>query len=101
MTSQAVLESIVNSLVTAGIYKNEEAAIRALAVELIERKISTYQDQVQTFEKRYQHTLDQHTAMLKETASMQQEDEWMEWKGAAVMLEAWQQALQDVLDSAH
>ena len=32
---------------------------------------------------------------------MQQEDEWMEWKGAAVMLEAWQQALRDVLDSAH
>ena len=70
MTSQAVLESIANSLVTAGIYKNEEAAIRALAVELIEQhEISTYQGQVQTFEERYQHTLDQHTEVLKETAT--------------------------------
>ena len=39
--------------------------------------------------------------MLKETASMPDEDEWMEWKGVAVMLEAWQQALRDILDSAH
>ena len=101
MTSQAVLESIANSLVTAGIYKNEEAALRALAIELIERKISTYRDQVQTFEEGYQHTLDQHTEVLKETASTQEEDGWMEWKGAEVMPEAWQQALQHVLDSAH
>ena len=88
MASQAVLASIANSLVTAGIYKNEEAALKALAIELIEREISTYQEQVQTFEERYRHTLDQHTEVLKETASMQEEDEWMEWKGAAVMLEA-------------
>ena len=39
--------------------------------------------------------------VLKETASMPDEDEWMEWKGVAVMLEAWQQALRDILDSAH
>ena len=101
MTSQAVLASIANSLVTAGLYKNEEAALRALAVELIKRKISTYQEQVQTFKERYRHTLDKHTEVLKETASMQEEDEWMEWKGAAVMLESWQQALRGVLDSAH
>ncbi len=101
MTSQAVLASIANSLVTAGLYKSEEAALRGVAVELIERKILTYQGQVQTFEERYQHTLEQHTEVLKEAASMQAEDEWMEWKGAAVMLEAWQQALRDVRNSAH
>ena len=31
---------------------------------------------------------------------MQDEEEWMEWKGAAVMLEAWQRALQELLNGA-
>lgn len=31
---------------------------------------------------------------------MEEEEEWMEWKGAVVMLEAWQKALQGVLRSA-
>ncbi len=31
---------------------------------------------------------------------MEEEKEWMEWKGATVMLEAWQRALQEVLKSA-
>ena len=30
---------------------------------------------------------------------MEEEDEWMEWKGVEVMLDAWQKALQDVLNS--
>jgi len=31
---------------------------------------------------------------------MEEEEEWMGWKGVAVMLKAWQKALQEVLDSA-
>ena len=31
---------------------------------------------------------------------MDEEDEWMDWKGAVVMLDAWQKALQEVLASA-
>ncbi len=99
MTSQEVLESVAKSLVTTGVYKNEEAAIKALAIEQIERKILTYQSQVQQFEQRYQHTLEKHTRALEGKASMEEEDEWMVWKGVEVMLDAWQKALQDVLNS--
>ncbi len=37
---------------------------------------------------------------LNVKATIEEEDEWMEWKGATVMLESWRQALQEVLRSA-
>ncbi len=100
MTSHEVLESVAKSMVTAGLYKDEEAAIRALALEQIEKKVAAYQEQIQTFEQKYHHGLDEHSRLLEGKASMEEEEEWMEWKGAAVMLEAWQKALQEVLGGA-
>jgi hypothetical protein len=87
-------------MVAAGVYKNEEAAIKAMAIEQIERKISSYREQVQVFERQYQHTLDEHSRLLQGKATMADEDEWMDWKSAAVMRDAWQKALPEVLASA-
>ena len=100
MTSHEVLESVARGMVAAGVYKNEEAAIKALAIEQIERKITAYREQVQTFERKYQHTLDEHSRVLQGKATMDEEDKWMDWKSAVVMLDAWQKALQEVLASA-
>ena len=100
MTSHEVLASIAKGLVVAGLYKDEESALQALAIEHIERKIATHREQVQAFEQKYHHNLDEHTQLLAGKASMEEEDEWMEWKGVTVMLEAWQKALQEVLSSA-
>ncbi len=100
MNSQDVLETVAKGMVTAGLYKDIGAAIRALAVEQVERKIAAYREQVQGFERKYHHSLDEHSRLLEGKASMEEEEEWMEWKGAAVMLEAWQKALQEVLQSA-
>lgn len=85
---------------TAGLYKDEEAAIHAMAVEQLERQIVAYQKQVDAFEAKYHHGLDEHSRLLAGKASMEEEDDWMEWRGAVVMLEAWQQALREVLGSA-
>jgi hypothetical protein len=87
-------------MVAAGVYKDEEAAIKAMAIEQIERKITAYRQQVQTFERKYQQTLDEHSRGLQGKATMEEEDEWLDWKSAVVMLEAWQKALQEVLASA-
>ena len=100
MNSQDVLETVAKGMVTAGLYKDIGAAIRALAVEQVERKIAAYREQAQEFERKYHHSLDEHNRLLEGKASMEEEEEWMEWKGAAVMLEAWQKALQEVLQSA-
>lgn len=100
MTSHEVLESVAKSMVTAGLYKDDEAAIRALALEQIEKRIAAHREQVQAFEQKYHHGLEEQSRLLEGKASMEEEEEWMEWKGAAVMLEAWQTALQEVLSSA-
>jgi hypothetical protein len=100
MTSQDILEKVAQGMVAAGVYKDVKAAIQALAVEQIERKIAAYHKQVQKFERKYHHSLEERSRLLEGKASMQEEEEWMEWKGAAVMLDAWQSALQELLNSA-
>jgi hypothetical protein len=87
-------------MVATGVYKDVDSAIRALAVEQVERKMTAYQEQVQAFERKYLHTLEEHSRLLKGQASMAEEDEWMEWKGAQVMLEAWHNTLQEMLHRA-
>ena len=100
MTSQDILERVAKGMVAVGAYKDVRTAIQALAVEQIERKVAAYCRQVQEFERKYNHTLEEHSQMLEGKATMQDEEEWMEWKGAAVMLEAWQRALQELLNGA-
>ena len=100
MTSQEALESVARGMVAAGVYKNEEAAIKAMAIEQIERKITTYRQQVQSFELKYQQPLNEYSRGLQGEATMGDEEEWMDSKSAVVMLEAWRKALQEVLASA-
>ncbi len=97
MIAQEVLETVARGMVAAGLYKDIAAAIRAMALEQIERKIATYRAQVEGFEKQYHHSLETHSGLLVGRASMAEEEDWMEWKGAVVMLEAWRRALQEVL----
>ena len=100
MTSHEALESVARGMVAAGVYKDEDAAIKAMAIEQIERKITAYRERVQIFERKYQQTLDEHGRLLQGKATMEEEDEWMDWKSSVVMLDAWQKALQEVLASA-
>lgn len=100
MNAQDVLQQVAEGMVVAGLYKDVGTAIRALAVEQVERKIAAYRAQVQELERKYGHSLAEHGRLLEGKASMEEEEEWMEWKGAAVMLEAWQRALQEVLARA-
>jgi len=97
MSPQEVLETVARGMVAAGLYKDIAAAVRAMALEQIERKIATYRAQVEGFEKQYHHSLETHSGLLVGRASMAEEEDWMEWKGAVVMLEAWRRALQEVL----
>jgi hypothetical protein len=100
MAAHQILENVAKGMVAAGLYDDVASAIRAMALEQIERKIAAYSEQVHEFEQKYQHDLDEHSRLLQGKATVEDEDEWMEWQGAAVMLEAWQRALQEVRNSA-
>jgi hypothetical protein len=100
MTTQDVLENVARGMVAAGLYKDVTTAIRALALEQVERKIAHYEERVQAFESQHGHSLEAYSGLLEGKASIGDEEEWMEWKGAVVMLEAWQKALQEMLKHA-
>ena len=86
---------------THGILDDQVPYIQEPALVLSQVGVNMQErDQVQGFERKYHHSLDEHSRILEGKASMEEEEEWMEWKGAAVMLEAWQKALQEVLQSA-
>ena len=92
MITQEVLETVARGIVAAGLYKDTATALRAMALEQIERKIATYRAQVEEFEQKYHHSLETHSGGLAGRAAMAEEEEWMEWQGAVVMLEAWRRA---------
>ena len=100
MTSQEILEKVAQGMVATGVYKDVKTAIQALAVEQIEKKIAVYNKQVRRFEKKYNRSLEEHNRALEGKAAVEDEEEWMEWKGATVMLDAWQRALRELLNRA-
>jgi hypothetical protein len=87
-------------MVAGGLYKNVATAIRALALEQVEKKIASYWERVQDFERKHGHSLEDYSGLLQGKASIADEEAWMEWKEAVVMLEAWQRTLQEVLKRA-
>jgi hypothetical protein len=52
-------------MVAAGLYKDVATAIRALAPEQVEHKSALYREQGQAFEKKYCHSLEEHSRLLE------------------------------------
>ncbi|MBI5305571.1 MAG: hypothetical protein HY868_25805 [Chloroflexi bacterium] len=86
------LEVIANTLVGMGRYPTQTDAIRGIAIEQINRKISLYESRVKRFEKKHRVNFDTFGKRLRGRATMRQEDEWMEWEAALAMLAAWRKA---------
>jgi hypothetical protein len=87
-----VLEAIASTLVGTGRYETQADAIRAMAIEQINRKISLYERRVKQFERKHRTNFDAFSRRLKGRATVRQEDEWMEWEAALAMREAWHKA---------
>jgi len=86
------LEAVVDTLVRTGQYKTQTEAIRAIALEQIDRKITLYERRVKRFGKKHRTNFEAYTKRLRNHATVTQEDEWMEWEAALDMLEAWLKA---------
>ena len=86
------LEAIANSLVSTGRYRTQTDAIRAMALDQIDRKIASYERRVKQFQKKHRVGFEAYTRKIKRHATMQQEDEWMEWEAALDMLDEWRTA---------
>jgi hypothetical protein len=83
------LETIANTLVGLGKYKSSTDALRAMAIDQVNRKIAHYDRRVKRFEKKHRASFEKFGKRLQHRATIQLEDEWMEWEAALEMLAEW------------
>ena len=86
------LEAIAITLVGTGRYQTQAEAIRAIALEQINRKISAYDRRVKQFERKHRTNFEAFGKRIRNRATVRQEDVWMEWEAAIAMREAWRKA---------
>lgn len=99
MTHQSVLK-LLKPLVASGLYKNETVALKDIMADFIESKIDVYAAIIKKMEGKYGKKIEVAAKGNRSKATMAYEDDWMEWKAAQVMKEAWQDALKKLLRNA-
>jgi hypothetical protein len=92
MNQIELIESLVEPLVKSGVYKDEVSALRAIIIDYIDRKRAGYHDVISSFEKKYQKDFEAFSESLVNCAAVEEEEDWMEWKGAIEMQKGWDEA---------
>jgi hypothetical protein len=90
MQAADVLTTIADSLVATKTYKSRNEALYALAIAEVDRKISKYRRRISRLKKKHNMTFDEFTAHLNGRATIDQEDDWLEWEAAMKMLSDWE-----------
>ncbi len=85
-------ENLVKPLVMTGIYRDSASALKAIVVVLIARKRMEYDTIIDTFRQKYAKSFEEFSRDITDTASIEDEDDWMEWKGALEMRQSWDEA---------
>ncbi len=97
MKTEKILTHLIKPLILSGAYKNEAVALKDIVVTHIENKIKSYDKSIRMFQRRYGKDFDAFSRDLKNKATPELEDAWMEWNGAIEMKKAWSDALKEVI----
>jgi len=100
MQATDVLTTIARSLVVTQKYRDLDEALYALAIAEADRKIGKYRRRISHLRKKYNMTFDEFTAHLCGTATIEQEDDWLEWEAALDMLSDWEATKKELRQSA-
>jgi hypothetical protein len=92
MHTEEILHKLTKPFITAGIYKDEKSVLTDITLDYISRKIEKYDNIIVSFKKKYSCDFDQFSAQIKNNASLEIEDDWMEWKSAIEMRQSWKKA---------
>jgi hypothetical protein len=63
-----------------------------ITLDYVRRKIEQYDSIIISLKKKHGCDFDQFTAQIKNYASLETEDDWMEWKSAIEMRQSWKNA---------
>ena len=100
MKTEEIISDLIKPLIVSGVYKDEMVALKDIVADYIQRKIKTYDEITQNMQNKYHKNFQTFTQYLKNKATMELEEDWMDWKEAIEMKEAWKKALRGVIDSA-
>ena len=89
------LDRLAQSLIREGVYASAEEFLRDNVRYMARRQIEECQQIIQGFEKKY-ISWEKFSDATLDTATIPQEDEWMEWESARRMLAAWQKLLKEL-----
>lgn len=92
MQAEEILHRIAKPFILSGIYKDEKTALTDMTLDYVRRKIEQYDNIIIMLKTKYGCDFDQFTERIKNNASGETEDDWMEWKGANEMRQAWKNA---------
>ncbi|MFQ5812704.1 MAG: hypothetical protein ACE5I2_05880 [Anaerolineae bacterium] len=100
MQAADVLTTIAESLVATQKYKSLDEALYTLAIGEVDRKIAKYRRRISRLRKKHDMTFDEFTAHLNGRATIEQEDDWLEWEAAIDMLSDWEATKKELRRSA-
>jgi hypothetical protein len=99
MKTKKMISHLIKPLVLTGMYKNEDVALKDIIITHIKKKIEAYKKTIRFFERKYKKDIDAFTKDIRNKATPELEDDWMEWKGAIEMEKEWSVALREVVES--
>jgi hypothetical protein len=99
MRTEEILHQITKPFILAGIYKDEKAALTDMTLDYVRRKIELYDHIIISLQNKHDCDFDQFTEKMKNNVSLEMEDDWMEWKGANEMRQAWKNANKMILNN--
>jgi len=100
MITQKAISDILKPLMAAGVYKDERRALKDIVADYVQRKIDAYSTVILRMEQKYGKDFKAFSMDIERRASVAKEDDWMEWKAAITMKEAWHQAFKKLLRNA-
>lgn len=92
MHTEEIIKALAKPFVLAGIYKDEKSAWTDITLDYIRRKIEGYDSIIALLENKYGCDFTKFSERLKQNVSLEEEDDWMEWKGAVEMRQSWKNA---------
>jgi hypothetical protein len=100
MVTQKIISNILKPLVVSGVYKDETVALKDIIADYMHRRIEAYASVIKRMESKYGKDFDAVSKKIRKKASIEVEDDWMEWKAAILMSQSWHQALKKLLNNA-
>ena len=100
MITQKAISDILKPLMAAGVYKDERRALKDIVADYVQRKIDAYSAVILRMEQKYGKDFKAFSMDIERRASVAKEDDWMEWKAAITMKDAWHQAFKKLLRNA-